>query len=307
MRNISCGIGRALLLMVLCIAGSGCRDSLDVVLPERLAEGDGGMAVSSLPQLDIVVRMASDSTGFNVFDLMQMIVNGENRVFDETMVVGGDWAVYTVPAPGNDTFSVILNRRIGTFVDDFDWVTVPYTGPTISGVAPDTAEVGTQVTISGTGFDGGALRVYFGGIEGTVDSSTPTSITATVPDDALPGLVFVLIGSAAADGIVGFQPRDEGTDVPAPTTVHISQIYPGSGPTESVIRVYGYNFTTTAFSRYDGSSASRILNVRTIDVSPIGSMRMAFAIPFGSTKSGDIDFTLDEAGTNSNQLPYTIE
>jgi len=297
-----------LLLALLLPLTIGCRESLDLVLPERLAEGGGGTGVSSQPQLDIVVRMARDSTGFNVFDLMQLVVNDENRVFDETMVIGGDWAVYTIPDPGNDSFAVTLNRRLGNFIDDFDWVTVPYSGPTISAVAPDTAQVLTQVVISGTGFDGGPLRVFFGGIEGVVDSSTASSITATVPESALPGLVWVLIGTASADGIVGFQPLDaEDVAIPAPTTTQLSQLFPGAGPTESVIRVYGYNLTVADLSRYDGEWGSRILNVTTIEVSPIGEIRVAFAIPFDGTPAGDVDFTIDTAGVISNTLPYTIE
>jgi len=297
-----------LLLALLLLLGTGCRDSLDLVIPERLAPGGGGMQVNSLPHLDIVVRMETDSTGFNVFDLMQVIVNDTERVFDETMVIGGDWAVYTVVDPGSANYAVTLNRRIGTFVDEFDWVTVPYTGPTILGVAPNTANVGTQVTISGSGFDGGPLSVYFGGVEGAVDSFNANTITATVPEDALPGLVWVLIGTAAADGIVGFLPQDaDGVDVPVPTTTTINQLFPGSGPSEAVIRVYGYNFTSIALSRYDGGSASRILNVSTIEVDPIGEIRMAFAIPFRSTPVGALDFTLEDSGTTSNALPYTVE
>lgn len=297
-----------LFLALLLLLGTGCRESLDVVIPKRLAPGGGGTDLNSLPQLDIVVRMTSDSTGFNVFDLMQLIVNDTERVFDDTMVVGGEWAVYTIPDPGADTFAVTLNRRVGDFIDDFDWATEPYTGPTITGVAPNTAQVDTQVTISGTGFDGGPLRVFFGGVEGTVDSFNANTITATVPTDALPGLVFVLIGEDAAHGIVGFQPQDaDGVDVPVPEQIQISQLFPGSGPQEAVIRVYGYNFSNNAVSRYDGSSSSRILNVQTIDVEPIGEIRVAFAIPYDYTSDDATQFTLEENSTTSNMLPYILE
>ena len=121
------------------------------------------------------------------------------------MSIGGDWAVYTVVDPGDDAYSIRLTRRTGAFIDDFDWVTVPYSGPLLSGVAPDTAMIGTQVVISGTGFDQGALRVFFGGVEGTIDTSDAMSITATVPDGALPGLVWVLIDNQSPFGLVGFQ------------------------------------------------------------------------------------------------------
>jgi len=296
------------ILLLLLLLGAACREDPRVVLPERLALGDGGMAVNDLPALDVVVRMTRDSTNFNPFDLMQMIVNGENEAFSPAMVIGGDWAVYTVPAPGNDAFSIRLTRRTGAFIDDFNWVTVPYTGPTITAVAPDTAMVGTQVTISGTGFDQGALRVFFGGAEGTVDASTATSITATVPADALPGLVWVLIGNDAPSGLVGFQPLDDlGVDVPKPTAIHVTLLYPGSGPTEAVIRVYGFNLSQNELAQFDGAFGSRVLNRVLLTVEPIGDIVSVFAVPFGSTPTGDVAFRLTNGGVNSNELPYTLE
>jgi len=299
---------RLLLLALLLLWNMGCREGLDLVLPKNLEPADESMAVSDQPQLDIVVRMASDSTGFNAFDLMQLIVNDTERVFDDAMVIGGEYAVYTVADPGTMSYAVRLNRRVGTFIDDIEWVTQPYAGPTITGVTPDTAMVGTTVTISGTGFDQGVLSVYFGGVEGTVEASTATSITATVPIDALPGLVWVRVDSLAAYGVIGFQPQDDmGVDVPIPTQIHIDQLFPGSSPPGAVIRVYGFNFNNAALSQYNGQSASRVLNATTIDVPPIGEMRMAFAIPRSGTSGGEVNFTLREDGNESNKLPYTIE
>jgi hypothetical protein len=300
---------RLLLLALLLLWGTGCRDPLDTVLPDYLApNASATMALSAQPQLDIVVRMTGDATGFNVFDLMQVFVNGTDRVYDEGMVIGGDYAVYTVTDPGSATYAVTLNRRAGTFIDSVDWVTEPYAGPTITGVMPDTAKVGTQVTISGTGFDAAPLSVYFGGIEGTVDAFTATTITATVPGDAHPGLVWVRVGSLSAYGVIGFQPQDaSGANLPLPTQIHINQLFPGTSATQAVIRVYGFNFDNTAFAAFAGQAASRILNVTTINVPPVGDMRMAFAVPNSSTPLGLVDFKLQDDGVDTNELPYTIE
>ncbi|MHC4952339.1 MAG: IPT/TIG domain-containing protein [Planctomycetota bacterium] len=299
---------RSLLLLFVFAVSPACRESLDVVLPDRLGDGGGGMLVNDLPTLDIVVKMTRDSTGFNAFDLMQLIVNGENRVFDENMTIGGNWAVYTIPGPGTDMFDITLNRRRGNFIDDFEWGTVPYTGPTIDSVAPDTAMVGTQVTINGFGFSGGALRVFFGGVEGTVDASTDSTITATVPADALPGLVWVLIDADAAHGVVGFQPLDTaGEDVPVPTDKLICQLFPARGKRERVIRVWGYNFTGSDRALFNGEAKSRILNVNLVDVPPIGEILMAFAVPNNDTPGGSTDFTLENGGVESNDLPFLVE
>ena len=89
--------------------------------------------------------------------------------------------------------------------------------------------------------------------------------------------------------------------------MHINQLFPGTSATEAVIRVYGFNFDNNAFAAFAGQAASRILNVTTINVSPIGDMRMAFAVPNSATPLGLVDFKLQDNGTDTNKLPYTIE
>ena len=292
-------------LLLLFTMLAGCRESLEVVLPNSLAVGGGDTEVVARPQLDIVVRMTMDSTGFNTFDLMQFFVNGNDEV--DGMVIGGNWAVYTIPAPGNDTFDVTLTRRVGNFIDEGTIVTVPYAGPTMSSVSPDTAQVGSTVTISGSGFSAGTARVWFGGVEGTVSGGDDTTLSAVVPPDALPGLVWVLIDDANAVGVVGFQPLDlMGEPVVAPEGARIDALSPAAGRTEAVIRVYGHAIDSVFRARWDDKNSQRVLNVQVIDVPPIGEMFVCFAIPGSSTPTGDRDFTLHKDNTSTNILPFVV-
>ncbi|MHC4941022.1 MAG: IPT/TIG domain-containing protein [Planctomycetota bacterium] len=293
-------------LLVLLTLLAGCRESLDVVLPNSLAVGDGQTEVIARPQLDIVVAMSGDSTGFNTFDLMQFFVNGANEV--DGMVIGGNWAVFTVPAPGNDTFDLRLTRRTGSFVDEGTIVTQPYAGPLLDSVAPDTTRIGTTVTITGSGFAAGTPRVFFGGIESaTVTPGSDTALTAVVPDEALPGLVWVLIDSQAAEGLVGFQPLDAmDQPIEPPDNRHIDALFPATGRTEAVIRVYGRNYDNSFFARWDNQNSQRVLNVQTITVDPIGEMLVCFAIPGRNVPAGDRDFTLRKDSTSTNILPFVV-
>jgi uncharacterized repeat protein (TIGR03803 family)/YD repeat-containing protein len=76
-----------------------------------------------------------------------------------------------------------VTKSAGTF-----YVVVP--GP--STFAPTSGVVGTQVTITGSGFDG--AQVSFGGVPATILSTTPVSLTVVVPPTALTGSLVVYSG-----------------------------------------------------------------------------------------------------------------
>lgn len=76
--------------------------------------------------------------------------------------------------------------------------------PTITAISPATGPKNTVVTITGTNFgtSTSALKVYFNGVQGTVQTATATSITATVPAGASTGAVKVQKNSVQATGPV---------------------------------------------------------------------------------------------------------
>ena len=301
---------RILLLLAPLLVAVGCRNEV-LVIPTRLAPGGGGAGAGgqgtvSGPQLDIVVRMREDSTAFHPYDLMQIVVNGTDLARDSVMA--GFYAVLSIaPAPAGTMQFVELRRRIGEpLLDTYTFDVVPYTGPTIASVTPNQARENTQVTIAGTGFTTGGMRIFFGGVAGTIDASTATSITATVPVGALPGLVYVLVGTNAAEGVVGFQPLDaQDMPVPIPTTVTLSAAFPATGMYESAITLYAYGMTIAASTAFN-NLGQRIVGVTTINVDPIGDIVTGFGVvPIGAQQvPGTV--RVDEPGVASNELPFVV-
>ena len=301
---------RLLLLLAPLLVAVGCRNEI-LIIPTRLAPGGGvpgagGQGPVSRPQLDIVVRMRSDSTAFNPHDLMQIVVNGTDLARDSVM--SGFYAVLSIaPAPAGTTQFVELRRRIGEpLLDTYTFDVLPYTGPTIASVTPNQARENTQVAIAGTGFTTGGMRIFFGGVEGTINASTGTSITATVPVGVVPGLVYVLVGADAAEGVVGFQPLDaQDVPIPAPTTVTLSAAFPAGGVAETAVTLYAFGMTGISASVFN-DMAQRVVGVTTINVDPIGDISTAFGIVGVGTEEGPGTVLIDEAGVRSNELPFAV-
>lgn len=74
--------------------------------------------------------------------------------------------------------------------------------PTITGVLPAHAAPGCQVKISGTNLSGAS--VYFGGVAGSWVSGTSTEFTATVPANAVTGVVSVVTAGGSASSSSSF-------------------------------------------------------------------------------------------------------
>jgi hypothetical protein len=301
---------RILILLAPLLIAAGCRNEV-IVVPTRLAPGGGvwgagGQGTVSEARLNIVVRMREDSTGFNPYDLMQIVVNGTDLATDSVM--SGFYTVLSIdPSPAGTMQFVELRRRIGEpLLDTYTYDVLAYTGPRIASVTPNQAREGAQVTITGTGFGTGVLRIFFGGVEGSISVSTSTSITAMVPVGALPGLVYVLVGTDAAEGVVGFQPLDaQDVRVPAPLTPALSAAFPATGVVESAVTLYAYGITGLSTSVFN-EMGQRVIGVTTIDVDPIGEISTAFGIVGIGAQEGAGAVRVEEAGVRSNELPFTV-
>ena len=289
---------------------TGCTGNPTFITPIALGEGGGGVGVSSQPTLDIVIVMGAQSTGFRPENMMRVLVNGVERTSE--VLLGGSFGVLPMdpaPAPGNPQLVELFRRVEPDRLDSFTWTTQAYTGPTIASVSPDTAEVGTDVTIMGAGLDSAAARVFFGGAEGTVTGIAPTSITATVPADAIPGLVYVLIGSDAAEGIVEFQPLDSmQMPIPSPTSGRtIFAAFPARGPTKTALRIYGLGFGNATLGVFNGQVASNVINTTTQTMPLTGDMLNAFLVVGRSSPLGAGTWSLQDDVALSNSLPFTVE
>src|SRR5262249_54030176 len=92
------------------------------------------------------------------------------------------------------------------------------TPPIVATFLPASGHIGTQVTISGTGFDPdpGDNTVTFGGVPASVSSATASMLVATVPSGAPTGPVSVTVNGVTGTSsnsfvvlrpsIVGFSP-----------------------------------------------------------------------------------------------------
>ncbi|MHC4223380.1 MAG: IPT/TIG domain-containing protein [Planctomycetota bacterium] len=297
---------RYLAAIVLLVLLSTCTRSKVLVVATGLVEGGGGAGTNSLPTLDILVTMENDATGFNPGDLMTVNFDSEDRTGE--IVMGGLYALLRLDPPPALPGRVELYRHFEPLLDSFTWDSVPYTGPTISAVTPNEAQVGTQVSISGSGFSAGVLRVFFGGIEGTVDSSTDVSISATVPADAVPGLVMVLVDDFSAYGVVGFQPLDAmGQPVEPPVSFHLFSCFPSSAPVQTAVQIWGVNFTVSSVPYFNDASSSRVFGIEIIDVPPIGEILTGFAVAVPKVPTGAGTLRLEQSGAVTNELPINVE
>mgnify|MGYP000740095236 CR=1 FL=1 len=76
----------------------------------------------------------------------------------------------------------------------------PYTGPTITSINPVSGNIGTVITINGSGFDPLISNniVYFGGVKATVISASSTSLGVAVPAGGSYSTISVTSGNLTA-------------------------------------------------------------------------------------------------------------
>src|SRR5262249_44291142 len=119
--------------------------------------------------------------------------------------------------------------------------------PTISSFSPASGPVGTNVTVTGTGFTG-TTSVRFGGTSAAFTVGSDTSLATTVPIGAATGTISVTAPGGTATSANAFT-----VTPPAPT---ISSFTPTSGPVGTNVTITGANFTGTTTVKFGGTSAS---------------------------------------------------
>ncbi len=114
-------------------------------------------------------------------------------------VVSDTYLTATVPSGGTTGF-VTVTTPSGTLSSIRNFFVVPV----ISGIAPSSGPVGSQVTITGTGLLG-ATVVKFGGVRATSFTvNSGTTIMATVPVGALTGKISVTTAGGSATSKTAF-------------------------------------------------------------------------------------------------------
>ncbi|HEX5164078.1 MAG TPA: IPT/TIG domain-containing protein, partial [Thermomicrobiales bacterium] len=200
-------------------------------------------------------------------------------------VVNSTTITATTPASAAGPVDVVVtnsNGGSGTLPASFTFVIPP---PVVSAIDPTsgTRFGGTQITITGTNFDG-ATEVTFGTATATFTLESPTTITAIAPSHAA-AVVDVRVrtgGGLSATSIAG---QYTYLDIPPPPT--LAAIDAGTGPTAggATVTLTGTNFVSGSTVTFDGIPATSInvvSNTRITLVTPahaVGSVTVVVDTP----------------------------
>jgi RHS repeat-associated protein len=196
----------------------------------------------------------------------------------------------TVPA-GATTGQVVVNANLLSTGQSI-YFTVP--GPRITSLSPSSGVVGTQVTISGSGFQtpqrpGSTLMFYNTSNSATITSWSDTQIVASVPANAnaITGPVTVNVNNVNSNQDVVF-------NMPNPL---ITSISPSSGPPGSPVTINGSGFGTSA-----GTLA--FWNTQNATIGTWSDTQITATVP-AKASAGPIQVTQGGVSSNAN-IYFTV-
>ncbi|MGH7207333.1 MAG: IPT/TIG domain-containing protein [Nitrospiraceae bacterium] len=192
----------------------------------------------------------------------------------------GNVAVYNYDAVGN----LLSVQRFTTGA----------TGIGIFLVAPNSARVGTNVTIQGFGFTTppSSNQLAFNGTSATVVSATTTSLVATVPTGATTGPVTVTNANGTATSPSAF------TVLVPPIIAGIDPARVPQGATTRLV-IEGFNLANASAVTFSqsglsatillgGTSQNLPINLTVSSTVPVGSYPFSVTTPAGTTQSGTV-------------------
>jgi YD repeat-containing protein len=162
--------------------------------------------------------------------------------------------------------------------------------PTITSLLPSSGQVGTAVTINGTGLGNiqGGSTVTFNGILAPVTSWSPTSIGVTVPTGATTGNIIVTIGGVATNAM---------PFVVTPTAPNIANIIPATSAVGAGVTIYGAKFGAT-----QGTSTITFNGAPAV-ATYWSSQEIIAEVPSGAT-TGNV--VINVGGVASNGFSFTV-
>ena len=207
-----------------------------------------------------IYALAASSTGFEIIDNTFQVTGSNRAAFERQVQLDSD-----TPCPlitGQITGFVPPARKVqatsrvtdGSYVwvvgsDGLTWnkTTPPKISPTISGIAPTSGNVGTLITVTGTGFGStrGTSYVSFGSVQATDYTSwSDTQVKCNVPGVASGTANLTLTTDGGTSNAKSF------TVVPPVVVPQISGISPTSGNVGTLVTVTGTGFGSTRGSSY---------------------------------------------------------
>ena len=164
----------------------------------------------------------------------------------------------------------------------------PASTPTVTSFDPTSGNVGTPVTVTGTGFTG-ATSVTFNGTAAAFTVTNDTTISTSVPTGATTGPIAVTTPGGTGTSATNF------TVTTPPPTPTVTSFDPTSGNVGTPVTVTGTSFTGATSVTFNGTAAAfTVTNDTTISTS----------VPTGAT-TGPIAVTTP-GGTGTSASNFTV-
>jgi hypothetical protein len=209
--------------------------------------------------------------------------------FNGTTASPTSWSATSiaVPVPSGATTGNVVVTVGGASSNGVNFtVLVP---PSLTSLTPNSATVGTSVTIAGANFGAsqGTSTVTFNGTTASPTSWSATSIAVPVPTGATTGNVVVTVGGLASNGL-------NFTVVVPPS---ITSLTPNSGTVGTSVTIAGANFGAT-----QGTSTVTFNGIAATPTS-WSATSIAAPVPNGAT-TGNVVVTVN--GVASNGVTFTV-
>lgn len=269
-----------LAILILSVLAVSCNknDDVDAVTPPKIKglsklEGLIGTPVTiignNLKNVDRVRFGAKEAANFNV-------ANNTDTAITVQVPAGVSY--------GNLLLQVYISG-IGSDQITFK-VNEPPKPPTIAGVSPATGFPGTAVTLSGTNLEI-VNQVKFGDVV-AVFTSTSTSLTTTVPDNAVGGNQLITVSGPGGTATISFNVN---------LAPQITSFTPTTARAGDLITVNGARFANASLVKIGGTNTAFTV---------VSGTQITFTIPAGAV-SGSINITTpDGTGTSSSTLTVLV-
>ena len=209
-------------------------------------------------------------TGTGFTGVTAVAFNGKPATYS---VISTTQITTTVPS-GATTGPVSVTATAGNATSTGSFTVTAPAPPTVSGFMPTSGQVGTNVTISGTGFTGVAA-VAFNGKPATYSIISTTQINATVPSGATTGPISVTAtaGNATSTGSFTVLPTTA-PDFTLTATPPSQTVTRGKSTTYSVTVTGTGGFTGSVHVTVSGVPSRANASINPNNVSPGGSSTM---------------------------------
>jgi hypothetical protein len=259
-------------------ANGGCVQTHSIV-----GGGGGGPTITSFNPTSGPVGQAVDIQGTNFTGATAVKFNGTP---DTTYVVNSSSDISAHVPSGATSGNITVTTPSGTATSSSPFtVTTGAPPPTVTSFTPTSGPVGTNVSITGTGFLGATAVTFNGTAASNYTVNSDTSINANVPGGATTGKIAVTTGNGTGTSLANFTVT---TNTPRPT---ITGFTPTQGFPGTKVTITGTNFTGATSVKLGSRAAAFTVNSSTSITATVptesflGSYRWSVTTPGGTATS----------------------